>query len=164
MGGGGLHGYFGEQGLPVGIQECLERFHRGCVDYLSRQLVPKWDSPTCEGELAMARTASLLVELVGVNSSALVVETVGMVWVLGGLWDGKLLVTKWGELPMGRCSILVGLRSSSQRCRNPLTTFAVSFRTHLLNVGRGCLNTIFRMWPRRGFVYGEIRVAKDRFR
>ncbi len=24
--GGGLYGYFGEQGLPAGIQECLERF------------------------------------------------------------------------------------------------------------------------------------------
>ncbi len=56
--GGGLDGYFGEQGLPVGIQEC--------VDYLSRQFVPKWDSPNCEGELAAARTASLLAELVGV--------------------------------------------------------------------------------------------------
>ncbi len=32
VGGGGLDGYFGEQGLPVGIQECLERFYRGCVD------------------------------------------------------------------------------------------------------------------------------------
>ncbi len=31
--------YFGEQGLPAGIQECLERFHRGCVDYLSQQFV-----------------------------------------------------------------------------------------------------------------------------
>ncbi len=39
MGGGGLEGYFGEQRLPGGIQECLERFHRGCVDYLSRQFV-----------------------------------------------------------------------------------------------------------------------------
>ncbi len=55
-------GYFGEQGLPV----CLERFHRGCVDYLSQLFVPKWDSPNCEGESATARTASLLVELVGV--------------------------------------------------------------------------------------------------
>ncbi len=64
--GGGLDGYFGEQGLPVGIQECLERFHRGYVDYLSRQFVPKWDSPNGEGELATARTASLLEELVGV--------------------------------------------------------------------------------------------------
>ncbi len=36
VGGGGLDGYFGEQELPVGILECLERFHRGCVDYLSR--------------------------------------------------------------------------------------------------------------------------------
>ncbi len=35
--------------------QCLERFHRGCVGYLSRQFV--------EGKLAMARTASLLVEL-----------------------------------------------------------------------------------------------------
>ncbi len=33
MRGGVLDGYFGKQGLPVGIQECLERFHRGCVEY-----------------------------------------------------------------------------------------------------------------------------------
>ncbi len=66
MRGSGLDGYFGEQGLPVVIKECLERFHRGCVDYLSRQFVSQWDSPNCEGELATARIASLLVELVGV--------------------------------------------------------------------------------------------------
>ncbi len=58
--------YVGEQGLLVGIQECLERFHRGCVDYLSRQFVSKRDSPNCESELATVRTASLLVEHVGV--------------------------------------------------------------------------------------------------
>ncbi len=69
MRGGGLDGYFGEQGLPVGIQESLERFHRGCVDYLSRQFVPKWDSQNCEGQLVTVRTASLLVELVGVAAS-----------------------------------------------------------------------------------------------
>ncbi len=56
-------GYFGEQGLPTGIQECLRRLHRRCADYLSRQFVPKWDSPNGEGELATARAASLLVEL-----------------------------------------------------------------------------------------------------
>ncbi len=44
-------------------QECLERFHRRCVDYLSRQFVPKWDCPNGEGELATARTASLFDEL-----------------------------------------------------------------------------------------------------
>ncbi len=66
MDGGGLYGYLWEQGLTSGIQECLERFHRGCVVYLSRQFVPKWDSPNCEGELATARTALVLVELVGV--------------------------------------------------------------------------------------------------
>ncbi len=63
VGGGVLDGYFAEQGLLAGIQECLERFHRRCVDYLSRQFVPKWDSPNGEGELSTARTASLLVEL-----------------------------------------------------------------------------------------------------
>ncbi len=63
VGGGGLDGCFGEQGLPAGIQECLERFNRGCVDYLSRQFVPKWDSPNGESEFATARTASLLVKL-----------------------------------------------------------------------------------------------------
>ncbi len=63
VGGGGLDGYFGEQGLSGDIQECLERFHRRSVDYLSRQFVPKWDSPNGEGELVTARTASLLVEL-----------------------------------------------------------------------------------------------------
>ncbi len=40
------------------------------------------------------------------------VKTVGMVWVLGGLWEG--VRDEMGELPMGRCSLLVGLRSSSQ--------------------------------------------------
>ncbi len=65
--GCGLDGYFGEQGLPAGIQECLERFHRRCVDYLSRQFVPKLDCPNGEGELATARTASLLVELGGLD-------------------------------------------------------------------------------------------------
>ncbi len=61
--GGGLYGFFGEQELPEGIQEYLERFDRRSVDYLSRQFVPKWDCPNGEGELATARTASLLVEL-----------------------------------------------------------------------------------------------------
>ncbi len=42
------------------------RFHRGCVDHLNRQFVPKRDSPNGEGELATARTTSLLVELAGV--------------------------------------------------------------------------------------------------
>ncbi len=69
MVGGGSDGYFGDpqrQRLAVGIQEYLERFHRECIDYLSRQFAPKWDSPNCEGEFAEARKASLLVELVGV--------------------------------------------------------------------------------------------------
>ncbi len=61
--GDGLYGYFGEQGLLAGIQEWLERFYRRSVDYLSQQFVPKWDCPSGEGELATARTASLLVEL-----------------------------------------------------------------------------------------------------
>ncbi len=52
MGGGGLDGYFGEQGLPAGIQGYLERFHRGCIEDFSQQFVPKWDSPNGEGELA----------------------------------------------------------------------------------------------------------------
>ncbi len=63
VGGGGFDGYFGEQGLLAGIQECLERFHRRWVDYLSRQFVPNWDSPNGKGEEATARTALLLVEL-----------------------------------------------------------------------------------------------------
>ncbi len=52
-------------GTP-GNRECLQGFYRGCVDYLSRQFVPKWDSPNGEGELATAGTTSLLVELIGV--------------------------------------------------------------------------------------------------
>ncbi len=64
--GGGLDGNFGEQGLPWGIQECLERDQRGCVEYLSWQFGQQWGSPNGEGILATARTTSLLVELVGV--------------------------------------------------------------------------------------------------
>ncbi len=59
MGVGESDRYLEEQGVPVGIQECLEGFHRGCVDYLSRQFVPKGGSPNGEGELVTARTVSL---------------------------------------------------------------------------------------------------------
>ncbi len=62
VGGGELYGYFREQGLPVGVQECLA----GCIDYFSRQFVAKWDSPNGERVLATAGTTSLLVELIGV--------------------------------------------------------------------------------------------------
>ncbi len=59
MGGGGIDGYFGEQGLPVGTNECLEKFQGGCVDYLSQPFVPKWDSRMVK---VTARITSLLME------------------------------------------------------------------------------------------------------
>ncbi len=49
----------------MGFQECLEGFQGRCVDFLSWQFVPKWDSPNYEGELATARKVSLLLELAG---------------------------------------------------------------------------------------------------
>ncbi len=64
-GRGRVRGYFGEQGLPVGIQECLERFQEEAVAILTLQFVPKWDSPNGEGELMTARTTSLLMEFEG---------------------------------------------------------------------------------------------------
>ncbi len=45
---------------------CLEGFHRGCINYLSEQFVPKWDSRNGESVLATAGTRTLLVELIGV--------------------------------------------------------------------------------------------------
>ncbi len=59
VGGGGLDGYFGEQGLPVGVQECLEGSHRGCIDYFGQQFVPQWDNANRESVLATARITSL---------------------------------------------------------------------------------------------------------
>ncbi len=53
-----------EQGLPVGGHDCLEGFIRRCVDYISRQFVPKRDSLDIESVLATA----LLVELIGVTA------------------------------------------------------------------------------------------------
>ncbi len=78
--GGGLDRYFGEQELPVGIQECLDRFHRGCVNHPSRKFVPKRDSPYGGGELATVSTPFLLVEL----------ECVAMKPVTGWLCEGGL--------------------------------------------------------------------------
>ncbi len=66
VGGGGLNGHFSEQGLPMGVQDCLKGFHQGYVDHLSKKFVPKWDSPTAESVLATAGTTSMLVELIGV--------------------------------------------------------------------------------------------------
>ncbi len=64
MVGGGLYGFFGEQGLPVGVQEF--KVHKGRVDYLSRQFVPELYSPNGESVLANSGRTSLLVELIGV--------------------------------------------------------------------------------------------------
>ncbi len=64
-----LRGSMCAEGMGCGRRWVLQGIgtasgHPGvCVDYLSRQFVPKWDSPNSEGELATARTASLLVEL-----------------------------------------------------------------------------------------------------
>ncbi len=80
VGGGGLYGYFREQRLPFGVQNCPEGFHRRCVDYLSRYFIQKWDSPNAESVLATVGKASLLVELIDV----VVVET----WRLGPLEKG----------------------------------------------------------------------------
>ncbi len=61
VGGGGLDGYFGEQGLPAGIQDVLEDFTEDALTISAGSLFQN-----CEGDLATARTASLLVAHVGV--------------------------------------------------------------------------------------------------
>ncbi len=38
-------------------------------DALSRQFVPKWDNPNCEGELVTARTTSLLTKFINAEAS-----------------------------------------------------------------------------------------------
>ncbi len=63
VGGGALHGYFREQELPIGVQKCLERFHRRCLDYLSQLFTPKWNSPNAKSVLVTVSKTSLLVEL-----------------------------------------------------------------------------------------------------
>ncbi len=57
-----------EQGLPIGVQECLEGFHQRCADHLSRYFIPKWANPNAESILPMAGTTSLLVELKGATA------------------------------------------------------------------------------------------------
>ncbi len=39
MGGGGFDGYFGEQGLPAGIQECLENFANDALTIVAGKLL-----------------------------------------------------------------------------------------------------------------------------
>ncbi len=68
VGEGGLYGYFREQGLSMGVQECLEGFHRGCIDYLSWHFVAEGDSPNGETLLATGGTVYLLVELIGMGA------------------------------------------------------------------------------------------------
>ncbi len=63
---------------------------------------------------ALTTLPSALSRVLKTIPTSLVVETVAMVWVLGRLCHGRVLVAKWGELPMGRCSLLVWLRFSSQ--------------------------------------------------
>ncbi len=59
-------GTSGNRGPAVDVQKCLEGFHRRCIGYVSRQFVPKWDSPNTESILATVGTTSLLMEPIGV--------------------------------------------------------------------------------------------------
>ncbi len=63
VGGNGLCGYLWEQGLPVGVQKCLEGFHRRCIDYLSRQFIANENNTNAECVLATVGVTSLLVDL-----------------------------------------------------------------------------------------------------
>ncbi len=56
------------------------------------------------------KLSSTLSQVFKIIFRSLVVDIFGIVWVLGGLLDGRVQITKWGELPMGRSSLLVGLR------------------------------------------------------
>ncbi len=116
--GGGLDWYFGVQGLPVGIQECLERFHRGCVDYLSRQ--SKWDSPYCESELATARSSFRI--------GCAKVDAMGNFrrpWVILNMAIRSPRIRRGVRKNRRNC-----LRAASYgTCRSPFTNFRVSFCT-----------------------------------
>ncbi len=61
-----MYEYFMEQELPIGVQEGLEEFYRRCIDYLSRNFVPQWDSPNAESALATTGATYVLVELIDV--------------------------------------------------------------------------------------------------
>ncbi len=73
VGGGVLYGYFREQGLLVGVQEGLEEFHRGCVDYLG-DMFKVWPGKN----LYNGR------KIRGGGVRAAIVR------VLGRLWDGRV--------------------------------------------------------------------------
>ncbi len=60
--GVGYMGTSGNMDCQWACRSVLAEFHRGCIDYFSRQCVPKWDSPNAESVLA----TSLLVKLIGV--------------------------------------------------------------------------------------------------
>ncbi len=66
VGEGGLYGYFGEQGLPMDVQERSKGFHRRCVDFLGRQFVSEWNSPNGESVLAAVGITAMLVERIGI--------------------------------------------------------------------------------------------------
>ncbi len=56
-----------EQGLPAGVQKCLEGFHRRCIGHLNRQFVPESDSLDAENVLGTAGTTSLMLELIDMD-------------------------------------------------------------------------------------------------
>ncbi len=72
---------------------------------------------------------------------SLVVETIGRVWVLGGSEDGRVQVPKWEELPMGRCSLLFGLRSSFQ-CLDQIALLLREFGEYHDGLGGDEVNVI----------------------
>ncbi len=66
VGGGVLDGTSENRDWQCASRSVFKDFTEDALTFSAGSLLQKWDSPNHEDELATARTASLLVELVGV--------------------------------------------------------------------------------------------------
>ncbi len=160
MRGGGLDGYFGEQGLPVASRSVLKDFTKEALTISAGSLfqngtarIMKANWRRCVQHRCWWTCRHGRVALCGVDVRR---------------WTPWVILNMAVRSPRIRRCVRENRRSclravSYGTCRSPFTNFRASFCTFLsASASRhrmGCLNRIFKMWVDERFVQGEKNIG-----
>ncbi len=134
VGGGGLYGYFREQGQPVGVQECPEWFNRWCGDYLSLHFFQNRTVRMLEGYWRRRVQHSSVIRYLGFDSLVIYfIITLELITCGHGFqwssWCNRKLV---GWMKLGKISSVIQLKGYTHSENVWLRTFLFTWQ-HKLN-------------------------------
>ncbi len=149
LGGGGFNGYFREQELPVSVQECLEWFHRGIVDYPAvcfKMGQPEWWRRIGDG--------GYNISVGGTYRRGRVSLCVLKVWRWTPRGIPEDYEWSWTWILLLESCFIREIPKTIHKLKSELLCLFQCLCVAKWG-GMGGLNNIFKMWPDKHFVQGE---------